>query len=66
MATADFRQIDWADVAARAKADVGDEGVTRVSERVRRMVLAAAVRPGDSRGFRPRAIPLLSGELGLD
>lgn len=63
---ADIQRIDWADVAARARADVGDEEVERVSERVRILVLAASVRRGNSEGFRPKTIPLLSGDLGLD
>ncbi len=45
--------IDWAEVAARAKADLGDEPVDRFSDRLRKAmnVTAAPVRQG---AFYPR------------
>lgn len=48
--------IDWAEVAARARADLGDEPVARFSDRFRMIVMVAAeaLRPGDSEGLRIR------------
>lgn len=42
--------IDWADVAARARADLGEERVARFSERLRTTMLVRerSVRPSDS------------------
>jgi hypothetical protein len=37
--TGDLYGIDWADVAARARADLGDERVARFSERLRTTML---------------------------
>jgi hypothetical protein len=37
--TSDLFGIDWADVAARARADLGDERVARFSERLRTTML---------------------------
>ena len=39
------RHIDWAEVASRAKADVGSEGVERVSARLRATVLVVHSPP---------------------
>jgi hypothetical protein len=66
--TSDLRQIDWAEVARRARADLGDERIARTSERVRTTMLAiaAVVRAGDSEGFRPKKTPPMSGELAID
>ncbi len=46
--------INWAEVAARAKADLGDEQITRFSDRFRMIVMVAAdaLRPGDTEGLR--------------
>ena len=46
--------IDWAKVAARARADLGDEPVAHFSDRLRMtmMVTAGALRPGDTEGLR--------------
>jgi len=46
--------IDWAKVAARARAELGDERVARFSERLRMtmMVTAGALRPGDTEDLR--------------
>ncbi len=46
--------IDWAEVAARAKADLGDEPVERFSDRLRMTMMVAAdtLRPGDTEGLR--------------
>ncbi len=46
--------IDWAEVAARARADLGDEPVARFSDRFRMIVMvsADALRPGDTEGLR--------------
>lgn len=55
--TGDLYDIDWADVAARARADLGDERVARFSERLRTTMLVRehSVRPSDSDGrFRIR------------
>jgi hypothetical protein len=38
--TEDLYGIDWADVAARARADLGDERVAHFSERLRTTMLA--------------------------
>ena len=48
------RDIDWAEVAARARADLGDEPVARFSDRFRMivMVTADALRPGDTERLR--------------
>lgn len=42
--------IDWGKIAARARADLGDEPVARFSDRFRVIVMAAAdaLRPGDT------------------
>ena len=50
--------IDWAEVAARARADLGDEPVARFSDRFRMivMVTAEALRPGDTEGLRFREL----------
>jgi hypothetical protein len=47
MATNDLQNIDWAEVAARARADLGDERVARFSERLRTtmMLVEGSVRP---------------------
>jgi hypothetical protein len=47
--TRDLRNIDWAAVAARARADLGDELVAHVSERLRATMTAyaAQIRPAD-------------------
>jgi len=47
--TRDLHNIDWAAVAARARADLGNELVAHVSERLRTTMTAyaAQVRPGD-------------------
>lgn len=37
--TSDLYGIDWADVAARARADLGDERVAHFSERLRTTML---------------------------
>jgi hypothetical protein len=55
--TRDHHGIDWADVAARARADLGDERVARFSERLRTTMLVRerSARPRDSEGrFRIR------------
>ena len=46
--------IDWAEVAARAKADLGDERVERASARLRMAMMAVAdsTRPEASWGRR--------------
>jgi len=46
--------IDWAEVAARARAELGDEPVAEFSDRLRMtmMVTAGTLRPGDSEGLR--------------
>lgn len=48
--TGDFYGIDWADVAARARADLGDERVARFSERLRTTMLVRerSIRSRDS------------------
>ena len=50
--TRDLYGIDWADVAARARADLGDERVARVSERLRTTMLVRerSARPHQSEG----------------
>jgi len=52
--THDPHHVDWAEVAARARAALGDESVTRVSDRLRMtmMATAGALRPGDTAGLR--------------
>jgi hypothetical protein len=52
--TRDPYQIDWAEVAARARAELGDEPVAHFSDRLRMTMMAAAsgLRPGDSEGLR--------------
>lgn len=51
--TRDPHTIDWPDVAARARADLGDERVERVSARLRATVMAEiSVRPGELEGFQ--------------
>ena len=49
-----LHKIDWADVAAKARAEHGYESVARVSDRLRMtlMVTASAFRPGDSEDLR--------------
>jgi hypothetical protein len=66
--TRDFHQIDWADVAARARADLGDEWIAQASERVRMtmLILTSSVQPCDREGFRPQNIPPMRGDLALD
>ena len=56
--THDPYHVDWAEVAARARAALGDESVTRVSDRLRMtmMATAGALRPGDTAG-RPFGTP---------
>ena len=50
----DSHKIDWAAIAARAKADLGDEPVERFSDGFRMvvMVTAGALRPGNTEGLR--------------
>jgi hypothetical protein len=50
----DLYHIDWAEVAARARAELGDEPVTNFSDRLRMtmMVTAGGLRPGDTEGVR--------------
>lgn len=52
MPTLNPRDIDWAEVAAKARADLGDEQIARFSDRLRKAmnVTADTVRPG---AFRP-------------
>jgi hypothetical protein len=52
--TRELHNIDWADVAAKARAELGDESVARFSDRLRMtlMVTAGALRPGDTEDFR--------------
>ncbi len=61
VATRDFPNIDWAAVAARARADLGDERIARFSQRLRAAmtVTAIPVRTGDAwgHGFEERATP---------
>ncbi len=54
MTTLNPHDIDWADVAARAKAELGDEPVARFSDRLRKAmnVTAVMLRPGDTEDFR--------------
>lgn len=54
--TRDLYGIDWADVAARARADLGDEGVARFSERLRTTMLVRqrSARAGSQGRFRIR------------
>ncbi len=49
-----LQKINWAAVAARAKADLGDEPVERFSDRFRMivMVTAGALHPGNTEGLR--------------
>ena len=54
--TRDLRKIDWAAVAARARADLGDECVAYFSERLRATMMATAAT------FRPRDLGLRFGE----
>jgi hypothetical protein len=46
--------IDWAGVAAKARADLGDESIARFSDRFRMIVMNAAdaLRPVESEGIR--------------
>ncbi len=50
----ELHKIDWADVAAKARAEHGYESVARISDRLRMtlMVTAGAFRPGDTDDFR--------------
>jgi hypothetical protein len=59
VSTAELYQINWADVAARARADLGDERVAHISERIRTVMLAvaASVRAGGSEGVRFGSMP---------
>jgi hypothetical protein len=52
--TPDLHNIDWAAVAARARADLGDEGVAHFSERLRTTIIATAakLRLGEGWGNR--------------
>ena len=54
MTTRDLHNIDWAAVAARARADLGNERVAHFSERLRTTMTAAAtqLRRGDGWGHR--------------
>ena len=54
MTTRDLHNIDWAAVAARARADLGNELVAHFSERLRTTMstYAAQLRPADGRGCR--------------
>jgi hypothetical protein len=54
VSTRELHNIDWADVAAKARAELGDESVARFSDRLRMtlMVTAGALRPGDTEDFR--------------
>ena len=49
MTTQNPDDIDWADVAARARAELGDEPVARFSDRLRMTMIVAAdaLRPDD-------------------
>jgi hypothetical protein len=53
---AELRNINWAEVASRARADVGDERVERASARLRIAMLAVAdsARPVSAWGQRDR------------
>jgi hypothetical protein len=55
----DRESINWADVAARARADLGDEKVASFSERLRTTMTLAVVpvRLGDGWGNRFRELP---------
>jgi hypothetical protein len=46
--------INWADVAARARAELGDEPVVSISKRLRTimMITAGALGPNDAEGLR--------------
>jgi hypothetical protein len=44
MTTNDLHNIDWAAVAARARADLGSERVAHFSERLRTRMTAVAVQ----------------------
>jgi hypothetical protein len=50
MTTRAFHGINWAEVAARAKADLGDDRIERFSQRMRATALAlqASARPDNS------------------
>ncbi len=54
MTTPQPYDIDWADVAARARADLGDEQIARFSDRLRKaaIVTVGALRPGATEGVR--------------
>ena len=54
MTTRDLHNIDWAAVAARARADLGDERVAYFSERLRTTMTATAakLRRGEGWGNR--------------
>ena len=54
LTTLNPHDIDWADLAARARADLGDEPVERFSDRFRTfvMVTAETLRPGDTEDLR--------------
>ena len=58
----------WADVAARARADVGDEGIAQASEQVRTTMLirTSSAHSSNREGFRPRDTPPMRGDLALD
>lgn len=47
--TGELHKIDWAAVAARARANLGEEGVARISDRLRKtMMLTGMSDPRDS------------------
>ena len=59
MTTLNPRDIDWGEVAARAKADIGDEPVARFSDRLRKAMNVTtdtfrpgAFQPGNSESLR--------------
>lgn len=54
--TVDLHNINWAEVATRARADLGDERVERASARLRMAMLAIAdsARPISAWGRRDR------------
>jgi hypothetical protein len=66
--TSDLYDIDWADVAARARADLGDERVSHFSERLRRTMLVRehSARHRDTEGgFRIR-VGMTAPPVGQD
>ena len=54
--TAQLRNINWAEVASKAKADLGDERVEHASARLRMAMLAVAdsARPASDWGRRDK------------